>query len=104
MARPFHRATMSANQPFEIHAASDDGTTELNISRAGLSRRYRIEGGTHHDYLEFYRRLAQDFGTRSPHVYEGPAPSEGPEPDWRPLILENLSPRTFAGYGDPAVL
>ena len=25
-------------------------------------------------------------------------------PDWRPLIVDNLSPRTLAGYGDPAVL
>jgi beta-xylosidase len=27
-----------------------------------------------------------------------------PELNWRPLVLENLSPRTIAGYGDPAVL
>ena len=26
------------------------------------------------------------------------------EPGWQPLILDNLSPLTTAGYGDPAVL
>jgi hypothetical protein len=39
-----------------------------------------------------------------PHVHQGPPLTEEPEPDWRPLIMENLSPRTTAGYGDPAVL
>jgi arabinan endo-1,5-alpha-L-arabinosidase len=95
---------MSANRPFEVEAAADEAGTSLTVSRAGTLRRYRIPGGEHHDYLEFFRALARDFGARTPHVYEGPAASEGPEPDWRPLILENLSPRTFAGYGDPAVL
>jgi hypothetical protein len=38
-------------------------------------------------------------------VHKRPTIDENePEPEWRPLILENLSPLTTAGYGDPAVL
>lgn len=37
-------------------------------------------------------------------MHKSPPLIDEPEPDWRPLILENLSPRTTAGYGDPAVL
>ena len=44
-----------------------------------------------------------DFGTRPPASLEAPSA----QPDtlaWKPLIVENLSDRTHAGYGDPAVL
>ena len=55
--------------------------------------------------LDFCRAARRAISARArPHVNDGPAPSEGPVPDWRPLIIENLSPRTSAGYGDPAVL
>ena len=95
---------MTANQPFEIDAVGDGAGTRLTVSSGGLTRDYHVPGGEHSDYLEFFHALARDFGTRTPHVYEGPIASQGPEPDWRPLIVENLSPRTTAGYGDPAVL
>ena len=95
---------MSANQPFEIDAQVEASGACLTVTRGGVTRDLRIAGSEHHDVLEFYRALARDFGTRMPHVYDGPAPTGAPEPDWRPLILENLSPLTFAGYGDPAVL
>ena len=95
---------MAVDQLFQIEAASDGVGTQLVVRHAGRTCRYSIPGGDHSDYSDFYRQLARDFGTRTPHVYEGPAPSGAAEPDWRPLILENLSPRTLAGYGDPAVL
>jgi beta-xylosidase len=41
---------------------------------------------------------------RSAHHYEDPPLCPGGEPDWRPLITENLGERILAGYGDPAVL
>jgi arabinan endo-1,5-alpha-L-arabinosidase len=91
---------------FAVEAAADGDGSRIRVGLAsgGERREYRLAGGEHGDYLDFYRALAADFGTRMPHVYDGPAPSEGPEPDWRPLIVENLSDRTHAGYGDPAVL
>jgi hypothetical protein len=95
---------MTANQPFSVEPVAEGAATRLGVTRAGQTRSYLIPGGEHQDYLDFFRALAGDFGTRKPHVYDGPAASDGVEPDWRPLILENLSPRTFAGYGDPAVL
>jgi arabinan endo-1,5-alpha-L-arabinosidase len=95
---------MTANQPFTVEAVAVGEGSRLTVTRAGATRHYVVPAGGHRDYLAFYRELARDFVTRLPHAYEGPAPSDEPEPDWRPLILENLSPRTLAGYGDPAVL
>lgn len=97
---------MESNLPFAVEAAKEGEGSRIAVTlrATGERREYRLPGGEHSDYLGFYRALAADFGTRVPHVYEGPAPTEGPEPDWRPLIVENLSDRTYAGYGDPAVL
>jgi len=95
---------MSANQTFDVQAVATGAATALTVTQGGTVRAYDIPGGEHQDYLDFFRALAGDFGTRSPHAYEGPAGSDGVAPDWRPLILENLSPRILAGYGDPAVL
>lgn len=95
---------MTVNPAFQIAASEDGAATDLDVARAGETRRYRIPNGEHRQYLDFFRALAADFGTRTPHVYAGPSADAGPEPDWRPLIIDNLSPRTVAGYGDPAVL
>ncbi|WP_114951253.1 family 43 glycosylhydrolase [Sphingosinicella terrae] len=92
------------NQPFEIDAAAEGPGTRLTVRLGVAEKSYRIPGGEHQDYTLFFSELARDFGTRTPHVHNGPAALEGPEPDWRPLIVENLSPLTTAGYGDPAVL
>jgi arabinan endo-1,5-alpha-L-arabinosidase len=91
-------------QPFDVVAETDDAGSRINVARGGQARAYRVAAGDHESYLAFFRDVAADFGTRTPHVYDGPADTGGPEPDWRPLIRENLSPRTSAGYGDPAVL
>ena len=95
---------MDANHAFDVRAVATGPATALTVTQGGAARAYEIPGGEHQDYLDFFRTLASDFGTRSPHAYEGPAASDGVAPDWRPLILENLSPRILAGYGDPAVL
>jgi hypothetical protein len=97
---------MGSSLLFDVDAAAEGEGSRISVARrgAGERREYRLPGGEHGDYLDFYRTLAADFGTRVPHVYEGPASSDGSEPDWRPLIVENLSDRTHAGYGDPAVL
>jgi arabinan endo-1,5-alpha-L-arabinosidase len=95
---------MESTPTFAVDPAADGEATRLAVTLAGERRDYLIRGAEHADYLDFYRALARDFGTRNPHVYEGPGASDAPEPDWRPLIVENLSERTHAGYGDPAVL
>ena len=94
---------MTAVQLFEV-APADGLATRLVVRRGKLSKQYRIPTGDHGDYTIFFSELARDFGTRTPEVQKSPSVFSEPEPDWRPLILENLSPRTTAGYGDPAVL
>lgn len=95
---------MTANHTFEINALASGEGTILTVKRGAKTRSYKIEGGTHKDYHEFYSALADDFGTRPPHVYQGPTNDDGSDLHWRPLIVENMDPRTSAGYGDPAVL
>lgn len=90
--------------PFQIAATADGGTTRLRVASGERALDYSVAGNTHEDYLAFFSALADDFGTRPPHAFNGPTASAEAEPDWRPLIVENLSDRTTAGYGDPAVL
>jgi arabinan endo-1,5-alpha-L-arabinosidase len=90
--------------PFRVEAAAENGATKLTVSEGATQKDYRIGGGTHQHYLEFFTALAGDFGTRTPHTFDGPEANGEPEPNWRPLIVDNLSERTTAGYGDPAVL
>lgn len=91
--------------PFTLDLAADGAATDLIVTRAGETRRYRIASGSHADYQMFLAELARDFGTRPPVLHRPLSLQfEGPEPDWRLLIRENLSELTTAGYGDPAVL
>ena len=95
---------MTAIEPFEAEALAEGIATRLTVRRGGVAKQYRIPTGQHGHYTIFFSELARDFGTRTPEVHKSPPLIDEPEPDWRPLILENLSPRTTAGYGDPAVL
>lgn len=95
---------MSTPESFEVEPVAEGIATRLTVRRADVERTYRIPTGQHQHYTIFFSELARDFGTRTPHVNQGPVLISSEEPDWRPLILENLSPRTTAGYGDPAVL
>lgn len=94
-----------STQPFEVEPRAEGIATRLTVSRGDVQRSYRLPTGNHQHYTLFYSELARDFGTRVPHAHAGPPlAGDEEEPDWRPLILENLSPLTTAGYGDPAVL
>jgi arabinan endo-1,5-alpha-L-arabinosidase len=95
---------MSVLQQFDVQAVADGEATDLAIRDGeGPVRHYRIAGGEQTDYARFFAEIAQDYGTRAPVSSEAPraAPSGVP---WRPLIVDNLSEQTLAGYGDPAVL
>jgi hypothetical protein len=92
-------------QAFHVDAAAEGAGYRITVTRGEETREYRLPDGEHPAFQLFYAELARDFGTLVPETHGGPLHAdEGPEPDWRPLILENLSPRTTAGYGDPAVL
>lgn len=94
-----------STQPFAVEARAEGIATRITVRRGDVQREYRLPTGSHQHYALFHTELARDFGTRMPHVNAGVALANGSEdPDWQPLILENLSPLTTAGYGDPAVL
>ena len=97
---------MTSPSSFEIEASPDGEGTRFAVRLAGSgeTRRYHLPGGEQHDYTAFFAELARDYGTRASHCFAGPAPAEANEPEWRPLITENLNPRILSGYGDPAVL
>lgn len=90
---------------FQVDANEDGQATCFTVSaNGGVARHYRIAGDEQNLYSDFFRALARDFGTRAPHVPEELPPRAEDEPEWRPLITDNLSPRITCGYGDPAVL
>ncbi len=96
---------MPENPSFTVEAVAEGEATRFAVTPAGgETRHYFVEGGEQHHYSAFHEELGHDYGMRIPHQWEGPPPSDGPEPDWRPLLTSNLSPRILAGYGDPAVL
>ena len=95
---------MSGGLTFNVDATADGEATKMKVSASDGSRRdYRIPGGQQADYAAFYHQVAEDFGTRRPHVVEH-VPEMHSDPRWKPLITDNLSERILAGYGDPAVL
>jgi arabinan endo-1,5-alpha-L-arabinosidase len=98
--------TQAESYAFKVEAAAEGEGTLFAVTetRSGETRNYRLSGGEQADYTAFYKQLAQDFGMRIPHKAERPAPDAADEPNWWPLLTENLSPAILAGYGDPAVL
>lgn len=90
--------------PFETIAASKAPHSHITVRHDGIEQHYGLASGEHAAYVDFFNRVADDFCTRRPHVLSGPAPSDLPAPDWRPLLTENADPKITCGYGDPAVL
>ncbi|MCW3796599.1 glycoside hydrolase family 43 protein [Sphingomonas sp. BN140010] len=90
--------------PFAVELSADGAATDLVVREGETQRSYRIAGGTQTDYAEFFRHLSEDFGTRLPAAFEEPLDAVPAGEAWTPLITDNLSGRTVAGYGDPAVL
>jgi hypothetical protein len=89
---------------FAVEAREVGEGAEISVRGHGSpERRYRLGAGEQADYAGMFTQLAADFGTRAPHCVVEPA-AERPQVPWRPLITENLSARSDAGYGDPAVL
>ena len=90
--------------PYHVEASEDGEGSRFAVKASdGRTGDYHVRGGEHPHYLEFFAELAEDFGTRVPGSVEEPAAEQG-EVKWRPLVNENLAPRTLYGYGDPAVL
>ncbi|ABF52473.1 glycoside hydrolase family 43 protein [Sphingopyxis alaskensis] len=95
---------MKSNQQIVVDAVAEGDGVRLSITADGRTREYTIAGSSHADYQAFFSRLADDIGSRAPHVFDGPGVETTDSGVWKPLITQNLSPLTSAGYGDPAVL
>lgn len=95
---------MNTNQQFIVTATAEGEGVRVSVNTGEAAHDYLIAGGSHADYQRFFAALSHDIGSRPPHVLNGPGIGAGEPADWKPLVTENLSPRTHAGYGDPAVL
>jgi len=89
---------------FQVDAVEQGEGAQINVRSNGTTKAYAIAGGEQQHYADFYAELARDFGTGEPHI--SAAANEYPSNDarWRPLLIDNVSPRILCGYGDPAVL
>jgi hypothetical protein len=77
----------------------------FDVAADGRSHSYLIPTATQQDFTAFFRELAQDFGTRVPHMYSrNRADRPSATFPWTPLLTTNVDPRILVGYGDPAVL
>ena len=89
---------------FKVDATADGAATLFTVTFDGRSHSYRVDSGEHLAFRDFHRRLASDLGARPPMGTAPPSAGPAGSRAWRPLIIENLSSLTVAGYGDPAVL
>ena len=89
--------------PFRVEVAAQGEGFDLTVSRGGRTHHYHLQNPSHGSYQLLQANLARDFGLRASSA-EPTADPQAPEPPWTALITRNLSPRTFAGYGDPAIL
>jgi GH43 family beta-xylosidase len=88
---------------FDVELADTGEGLTIAVRGDGKTRVYALPGREQGDFAQFQAELAADFGTRPP---ESPVAhgSEADDPPWRPLLTENIHPKIFAGYGDPAVI
>jgi arabinan endo-1,5-alpha-L-arabinosidase len=92
--------TEPPDQLFTVEAEAEGDGFRITVD----GRAYEVATGTQQDFSQFFRQLAEDFGTRVPHVF-GDAVEHSPAAiRWRPLLTENVHPQILVGYGDPAVL
>jgi arabinan endo-1,5-alpha-L-arabinosidase len=89
---------------FTIVPHTEGDGFRFDVGADGLSHSYVIPTATQQDFSVFYRELAQDFGTRLPHVFTRSSDYPPAKFPWRPLLTENVDPNILVGYGDPAVL
>lgn len=95
---------MSTTQSFSLAAQRNGETTIFAVTHAGQTRSLTIAGARHADYRAFLHEVAAHFGIRPPAQHGATVGDDVTQGEWTPLIVENLSERTRAGYGDPAVL
>jgi hypothetical protein len=88
---------------FSVDARAEGEGFRIEVEAGGRSAKYVVPTATQQDFSAFFRALAQDFGTRMPHVFSEAIEHPEPSLPWRPLLTENVHPQILVGYGDPAV-
>ena len=89
---------------FHVAPRHEGDGFRIDVGADGRSHSYVVPTATQQDFTAFFRKLADDFGTRMPHAYSRPSERPAAAFSWRPLLTENLDPQILVGYGDPAVL
>ncbi|MFL6763809.1 MAG: glycoside hydrolase family 43 protein, partial [Sphingomicrobium sp.] len=89
---------------FAVDPQAEGDGFRICVSADGHDRTYMVPTATQQDFSIFFRELAKDFGTRTPHVFADPIGHPPASFPWRPLLTENVHPQILVGYGDPAVL
>ena len=97
-------STQAPSLSFDVTVADEHDGFRIEVAAGGRSKSYVVPTATQQDFSTFYRELADDFGTRVPHVFAGALEHPEPAIRWRPLLTENVHPQILVGYGDPAVL
>jgi len=90
--------------PFRVGIKAEGSATLFTVDDGQHSGSYRVAAPSQDDYAAMFVALATDFGLRPPAMAQPPTDPDPNEAHWRALIVDNLSERTHAGYGDPAVL
>ena len=88
---------------FDVDPRAEGEGFVFGVELAGRSKTYPIPSATQQDFSLFFRELAEDFGTRIPHVFAEAVEHPAPSMRWRALLTENVHPQILVGYGDPAV-
>lgn len=89
---------------FTVDAQEHGDGFQLDVRSNGKQRQYLVPTATYQDFNGFFRELADDFGTRLPHVYARMHERPSAPFRWQPLLTENVHDQILVGYGDPAVL
>lgn len=96
---------ITAERPcFVVDARPEGDGFRITVSSEGRCSDYVIPTATQQDFSLFFRELAEDFGTRVPHVFAEVVDHPAADFRWRPLLTENVHPQILVGYGDPAVI
>lgn len=88
---------------FNVSATVMDEGFRIEVGADGAKRTYLVPSGAQQDFLEFFRELSRDFGTRLPDVFALGDERPVSPIRWQPLLTENIHPQILVGYGDPAV-
>ena len=89
---------------FTVDARAEGEGFRFEVTVDGRSKCFIVPTATQQDFSFFFRELAQDFGTRVPHVFAETIQHPIASFPWRPLLTENVHPQILVGYGDPAVM